>query len=257
MIQLGILLPLAIGGIVAAVWREYRDNQVQRIALDLPTLASDHYQNTTKNLPQKAPNVYDDVGELDHYQQVSWYALAFSVSGVWFYVPVVTLISIPLLAYNAYHFANIMRHSDAADRKKPLTVFETIGVSATLLTGQFLSASLLFVFSFGVRKLLLQAGNISNNIPLSHSTNPNIKQVWVLREGAELEITVAALQPDDTIVMHEGDMVVVKGKIIKGDGVVSQFSLRKQMKSVPKTIGDRVFPFTLLESGSLHIQQMT
>jgi len=253
MIQLGLLLPLAVGGIVVAVWREYRDNKVQRLALDVPILDSG-YQNNVKNLPQKTLPVYDDVGELYHYQQTSWYSLALTASGAWFYAPIATLLSIPLLGYSIYNFTSIMRNSDAAEWKKPLTIFEVIGLTASILTGQLLSASLLFLFSFGTRKLLLQAGNISNNIPLSHSANPNFKRVWVLRQGAELETTVNKLQSDDIIVIHQGDIIPIKGKIIKGDAVVHQFSLRKQMKLVPKTTGDKVFPFTLLKSGSLQIQ---
>ncbi len=253
MIQLALLLPLAMGGAVA-VWQEHRGKN-QRIVID--NLSSDEDQENTKNLPQKIPATYDDIGELSHYQQVSWYSLALTTAGAWFYVPIATLVSIPLLGYNAYNFVNIMRHSDMADRKKPLTVFESIGIVASLLTGQLLTASLLFLFSFGTRKLLLQAGNISNNIPLSHSTNQNFKQVWVLREGVELETTIGELQSDDIIVIHAGDMIAVKGKIVQGDGIVSQFSLQKQMKFVPKTIGDKVFPFTLLKSGTLHIQRIT
>lgn len=253
MIQLGLLLPLAVGGIVVAVWREYKDNKVQRLAFDVPILANE-YQANVKNLPQKILPVYDDVGKLYHYQQTSWYSLALTAAGAWFYVPIVTLMSIPLLSYSIYNFISIIRNSDSAERKRPLTIFEVIGLTASLLTGQFLSAALLFLFSFGSRKLLLQAGNISNNIPLSYSANLNFKRVWVLRQGAELETTVSKLQNDDIVVIHQGDLIPIKGKIIQGDGVVHQFSLRKQMKLVPKTTGDKVFPFTLLKSGSLQIQ---
>ncbi len=253
MIHLGFLL--AVGG-VAGVLRKYQNDKIQRIALSTPTLDNDLQENT-KNLPQKITPVYDDVGELDHSQQVSKYTLALTAAGAWFYVPATMLISVPLLGYSAYHFINIIRYSNASDRKKPLTIFEMIGISASLLTGRLLSASLLFFFSFGIRKTLLQVGNISNNIPLSHPTDLNFKRVWVLRQGAELETTVGELQDDDIIVIHSGDIITIKGKIIQGDGVVRQFSLRKQIKSVPKTKGDKVFPFTLLESGSLHIQAIT
>ncbi len=248
MLHLGLLL--VMGGVAGAL-RKHLDNKVQRIQLGVPVI--DHKENT-KHLPQKVSPIYDDVGELYHSQQVSNYTLALTAAGTWFYVPVVALISIPLLGYSAYHFTNIIRHSSASDRKTPLAIFEIIGVFASLLTGRLLTASLLFFFSFGIRKLLLQAGNISNNIPLSHSTDLNFDRVWILREGTELETTVGELQTDDIIVMHPGDMMKVKGKIIQGDGIMRQFSLRKQMKSVPKTIGDKVFPYTLLESGSFHIQ---
>ena len=253
MLHLGLLL--VIGGVAGAL-RKHLDNKVQRLELGVPVLDNDH-QEDSKHLPQKVLPIYDDVGELHHSQQVSNYTLALTAAGAWFYVPVVALISIPLLGYSAYHFTHILRHSNVADRKKPLVIFEIIGISASLLTGRLLMGALIFFFSFGVRKLLLQAGNISNNIPLSYSTNLNFERVWILREGAELETTIGELQTNDIIVMHPGDMMKVEGKIIQGDGIMRQFSLRKQMKSVPKTIGDKVFPYTLLESGSFHIQVVT
>ncbi len=257
MIQLGILVPLAVGGIIGAIWREYRKGQAYQLSLSVPTLEVDldgsNEQEESKTLPQKAPRVFDDVGELHHYQRVSWYALAFAASGSWFYPPA-ALVSMPLLGYNAYHFMKIIQHSDTADQKAPLTIFEVIGVAASLATGRLITTSVVLLFSFGTRKLLLQAGNISNNIGLSRAFNPKFSRVWILRDGAEIETSISELQDGDIIVLHAGDTVAVKGKIVEGEGLIRQFSLRNQIKFVPKQEGDKVFPFTKVETGCLHIQ---
>ncbi|WMP19454.1 P-type ATPase [Thiothrix lacustris] len=197
--------------------------------------------------------VFDDVGELQHYQRVSWYALALSTSGAWFYPPA-TLVSIPLLGYNAYNLVKTIRQSDKAEQTSPLTIFEVIAVTGTLVTGRPATASVLMLLSFGTRKLLLQAGNISNNIGFAKPFNPRFAKVWTLRDGAEIETSVADLQQGDIVVLHAGETVAVEGKILEGIGTIRQYSLCKQMKLVPKQEGDKVFPFTQVESGCLHVQ---
>ncbi|CAA6826307.1 MAG: E1-E2 ATPase-associated domain protein [uncultured Thiotrichaceae bacterium] len=252
MIQFGLVLPLVAGGIASAAWRQYKNRQIHQEHLSLPS-PDGNEKSKPKLLSPGSDATFDDVGELYHYQRMSWYTLAFAASGSWFYAPAVW-ISFPLLGYNTYHFINTIRNSDPSDRKSPMTIFEVIGVVGTLLSGRPVATSLLLLFSFGSRKLLLQAGNISNSISSSRAFNPKLARVWVLREGVEVETAISDLQEDDIIVIHAGDTVAVKGKVIEGTGTIQQFSLRKKMKFVPKQTGDKVFPFTQLESGCLHIQ---
>lgn len=250
MVQFGVIL--VIGGAVSAIWRHYHKNHVMEQAPGLPAPDADE----PLRLPATANvEIFDDVGELSHYQKVAWYALALSAAGAWFYPPA-RMLSLPLLGYNTYHFVRTVRNSDRMDQKSPTTLFESIGVAGSLLTGSTLTTSLLLVFSFGARKLLLHAGNITNNIGFSKSFNPRHVRVWVLRDGAEIESSVADLQEDDVVVLHAGDTVALEGKVLEGNGGVRQFSLRKQMKVIPKQEGDRVYPFTQLASGNLHVKPL-
>ncbi|HHC74010.1 MAG TPA: hypothetical protein ENK78_02900 [Thiothrix sp.] len=204
---------------------------------------------------KKASNetVFDDVGELSHYKRVSLYGLAFATSGAWFYAPA-TLVSIPLISYNSYHFFQTLRHSDKNSQKSPVTVFESIAIGGTLLTASWATAALLLMLSFVSRYFLLQAGNIANSLGASQPFNPRLANVWVLRDGVEVEIPLAQVESSDTVVLSTGDLVMLEGKVIEGDGMVKQFSLYKKMKCIPKQVGDKVFPFTQVESGHLHIK---
>lgn len=255
MIQIGLALPLLAVGAAGAAWRHYRQRSHYARNPDVLALSVDNDSSEVQIEPKSSKSiaVFDDVGELDHYQKVSWYALALAASGSWFYPPVV-LVSVPLLGYNAYHFYRTKRQSDPSDQKTPLSIFEIIGVVGTLATGRAFTASLIFLASFGGRKLLLQAGNITNNIGLSRPFNPRNARVWVLRDEAEIETTVSELEEDDIIILHQGDTVVVSGKVVKGEATIRQFSLRKHMKLLPKQAGDSVHMFTKIESGSLYIQ---
>ncbi len=257
MIQLGILLPLAIGGVASAVWREYKQKKQLQATLALPTInneQSNGVDSTVHPVSQIPHKLFDDVGELNHYQRTAWYTLVFSASASWFYPPII-LLSVPLLGYNSYHFLRTINESAPADQKSPLTVFEVIGVASSLAIGRPILASVLLLFSFGSRKFLLHAGNLGN-MGASRAFNPQLTKLWVLREGVEIEITIAELTESDTIVLQNGDIVMVKAKILEGEGVIRQYSLRKKMKSIPKQKGDKVFPFTQLESGSLLVQKI-
>jgi Cu2+-exporting ATPase len=83
----------------------------------------------------------------------------------------------------------------------------------------------------------------------------NFAKVWTLHEGAEIEIPLNELEAQDIVVLHGGDLVLIEGTVVNGQGIVRQYSLQKKLKSVPKQSGDRVFPFTQLESGCLYIQR--
>lgn len=252
MIHLPFLIPLLAAGFVSAVWREHQQGRALTLPLGLPDPVGGVPQ---AKLPTPQPaKEFDDVGELHHYQKVSWYSLAFAASGSWFYPPA-TLLSIPLLGYNVYHFTRLIRHTDVAGRKSPMTVFESIALAGSLATGQATTASVMFLLVFGSRKLLLQAGNIAD-IGLSRTIDPRFARMWILRDGAEIEASLRDIQEGDVVVIRAGDTVLVEGQVLEGDGVVRQYSLLKKTKSISKHGGDKVFPFTQLESGCLHVRRL-
>ena len=252
MIQFGILVPLLMGGMAGAAIRHYKQRQDYADAIDQLAI-TDQTPKNKQYLAHTAARIFDDVGELHHYQSTAWYTLAIATAGTWFFPPV-ALLSLPLLGYNGYHYYRTLRHSDPTERKTPIALFESLGIAACLLTGRTATAAVLFLFSFGTRKLLLQAGNISNNIGLKNAMNPQTANIWVLRDDTEIEISKAELMPNDIIILHIGDTVTIPGQVVKGSANMDQFSLYKHMKRVPKQIGDKVYPFTKLHSGHLHIK---
>lgn len=247
-----LFIPLLVAGAVGAVWREYRQTRIAALPLGLPHPAP------TKPQPdlsiKQADKTFDDIGELHHYQRVSWYSLAFSASGAWFYPPA-TLLCLPLLGYNTYHFAKLLRHTDVAGRKSPMTVFESIALAGSLATGQAATASVMLLLAFGSRKLLLQAGNIAE-IGFSRVVDPRFAKVWIVRDDVEIEAPLKEVQEGDVMVIRGGETVLVEGKVLDGEGVVRQYSLLKKHKSISKQAGDKVFPFTQLESGYLCVKRL-
>lgn len=252
MIHIPFFLPLFVTGLAGAVLRECRQppSFLQRISLPAPVLK----QIKAKQSSVQTRRVFDDMGELQHYQRISWYALALSASGWWIYPPA-ALLSIPLLSYNSYNFAKTLVYSDSASRKSPVTVFELIAVAGSIATGRPLMASLIFLFVFGSRNLLLKTKNLAN-VDFQKVMDPNFVKVWTLHDGVEIEVALSDLRTGDVVIIHGGDSVLVEGRVKSGQGLILQYSLQKTMKSVPKQAGDMIFPFTQLESGCLHVEML-
>lgn len=251
MIHIPFFLPLFVSGMVGALWREYRPVTPLLQRINLPVRSPDNAK--PELIASSSERVFDDMSEIHHYQHVSWYALAFSASGWWFYPPA-TLLSIPLLSYNACNFAKTLQQTDSVSRKSPMAVFEIIGIAGPLVTGHTVTASLMFLFVFSLRNLLLQTRNLAN-VDFAKLMSPNFAKIWTLHEGVEMELSLSELQTGDIVVIHGGDLVLIEGKVVNGQGVVCQCSLQKKMKYVPKKPGDMVFPFTQLESGCLYVQK--
>lgn len=257
MIQL-VLVPLIAVGVAGALWREYQKSkkhtvQLQDLSDETDTvLQKSESKSKSKSKAKLTEKIFDDVDELNHYQRVSWYAFALSLSGRWFFPPI-ALLSLPLLSYNAYHFMKTFQQLNLQEKKSAMSVFEILSFSTTFILGNVVMASTLLLFSFGFRKLLLHAGNIAHSGLLPNVNPKNIK-TWILREGVEIEVTISELQEGDIIVIHSGDVILTTGKVFQGEGIVTQYSLKKRLKEIPKKTGDNVYPFTRLISGNLYIR---
>lgn len=254
MIQIALFAPLVVSGIVSAFWRENRLKQKRGVVLspDLSSPVLPSYDQSNNGV-RKEVVIIDDAAEIMHTQRVSLIALALSGSGSLVFPPF-TLASIPLLSYSTFYFLKTIKRSNAKKRKSAMTIFELASVVGTLLTGRYLLLSSLLAFSFSTRKWGLQAGNIST-IGLGKAFNPNFSKIWVLRDGnAEIEINESELQSDDVAVLHTGDIIRMNGEVVKGEGIVKQFSLAGFVQAIPKEEGDPVFSYTEVAAGDLFVK---
>jgi cation transport ATPase len=253
MIQIALFLPLAIGGVAGALWRErHRNKAYITFSPDLSTLSLPTGEKDTTQAIGKKVTLTDDAVEISHNQRVALIALALSGSGRLVF-PLFTLASIPFLSYSTYNFLTTIHRSNPQRKKSAITIFELASVAGAIITGRYLLLASLLTLSFSIRKWGLQAGNISS-IGMARAFNPNYTRVWVLRGESELEVTLSELQPDDIVVLHAGDIIRKDGEVVGGEGVVKQFSLAGILQAIPKHIGDSVFSYTEVSAGDLQIK---
>ena len=253
MIQLTLFIPLVIGGVASALLREHRrKKKYLTLTPNFPklTLSSNGDESTT-DLSKKIV-VIDHAAEISHNQRVSLFALALSGSGTLVYPPFI-LASIPLLSYSTFYFLNTIRRSNAKQKKSAYTLFELASIAGTIITGRYLLLASLLSLSFSTRKWALQAGNISS-IGMGKAFDPNLRTAWVLRDEAEIEISLLDIQPTDIAVLHAGDIIRMNGVVVKGEGMVKQFALTGGLQVIPKQEGDPVFSYTELAAGDLFVR---
>lgn len=83
------------------------------------------------------------------------------------------------------------------------------------------------------------------------------QQVWLLREGVEIQVDFHTLQAGDLVIVNAGEVIPVDGCIQDGEGQVDQHLLTGESEPVEKTIDENVFASTLLLSGRLTIAVST
>lgn len=82
-------------------------------------------------------------------------------------------------------------------------------------------------------------------------------QVWIIKEGVEIQVDFHTLQEGDQVVVNTGEVIPVDGKVIAGLGRVDQHMLTGESQPVDKEPSDEVLASTLLISGRLTIEVTT
>lgn len=196
-------------------------------------------------------NGYDDIKEIRHSYKSSLYAISLVSAGSLFYPPII-LAGLPILGYGVFNFFLALKKSKEKEIQSPMVVFEIVSIFASLLTKHFFYSALLLLLAFLRRDFLLKTGNLLSYYSSLDNTVP--QNVWIIRDNAELEMNIRDLQSSDIIVGRSGEVILIEGEIIEGEAQIKQFCLERRMKVFHKAIGDRVHPFTSIDSGCIHIK---
>jgi len=75
----------------------------------------------------------------------------------------------------------------------------------------------------------------------------------VLRDGAEVEVPVEAVQLDDVVIVRPGERIPVDGSVMRGQSSVDQSTITGESMPVQKETGAPVFAGTVNQHGTLEI----
>ncbi|MDM8559391.1 heavy metal translocating P-type ATPase [Candidatus Parabeggiatoa sp. HSG14] len=79
-------------------------------------------------------------------------------------------------------------------------------------------------------------------------------KVWVLKEGSEVEISLAKINVNDIVVVNTGEVIPIDGLIADGSAMIDQHALTGEAQPAEKGVGERVFASTVVMSGKIHIR---
>src|SRR5690625_3722472 len=129
----------------------------------------------------------------------------------------------------------------------------SIAAVGALIIGQYCEAAAVsFLFAIGHA---LQPGTMTRTRSALDELVAVAPDVAVaMREGKQVEISAAQVQPDETVLVKNGAKVPVHGIVIGGTGALDEASITGESIPVEKGEGDQVFAGTISGGGFLQVR---
>lgn len=134
-----------------------------------------------------------------------------------------------------------------------MEVSMTVAILASLVVGQYTVSVVITFFvllSEYIETYAVDKGR--QTITLLEKSAP--KRALVRRNGAEIEVGLESLQPNDVVIVRDGDRIPVDGRIVAGSAFVNQSMMTGESARVEKGRGDTVYAGSVNESGIVQVR---
>lgn len=88
---------------------------------------------------------------------------------------------------------------------------------------------------------------------LKHLLKPAVDEVWVERDGAEIQVEAGDVRVGDTVISATGTVIPVDGTVLGGEAMVNEATMTGESVPVARRRGDAVLSGTLVQEGRLRI----
>lgn len=129
----------------------------------------------------------------------------------------------------------------------------TIAIIASVIYGEYLSAAFVaFMMLFGKILEDFTAERAKKAIEDLGKLSP--ATAHVKRNGEEVEVPVAEVMPNETVIVKSGERIPVDGEVVSGQASVNQAPITGESMPVTKARGSEVYAGSLNELGALEIK---
>jgi manganese/zinc-transporting P-type ATPase C len=142
----------------------------------------------------------------------------------------------------------------AETRENPLSshMLEALAVSISLARRDtFAANTTTFMLALG-EHMENRIARRSDDL-LKHLLRPAGDAVWVLRDGAEIQIAADEVEVGETVIVGAGAVVPVDGTVLTGAARINEATMTGESTSAEKARGDTVLSGTLVEDGRIAI----
>lgn len=169
-----------------------------------------------------------------------------------FLYPPLTLATIAVFTYTAIPYLRQTEKSLIQDKKIDGYVLYGIADMMMLSMGAYASASI-GIGLLHLSKYVLSNAKEKSKRKLITIFNQQPDKVWVLKEGAEVQLPIDEVEENDILIVNAGDIIPVDGMVIDGIAAVDQKVLTGESQPSDKNMGDHVYASTMVISGRIHI----
>mgnify|MGYP002624518281 CR=1 FL=1 len=136
--------------------------------------------------------------------------------------------------------------------KIEVALLDATAITVALLTGDFETAgSIMFLLRIG--EILEEWTHKKSLNDLAHSMAINVKTVWVLENGTEVQKEINEISKGDTVIVRHGSIVPFDGKVVAGEAMVNEASMTGEALPVRKNEGAYAFAGTVVEEGEFRL----
>lgn len=138
-------------------------------------------------------------------------------------------------------------------RRIDMNVLMTISVIGAALIGEWSEGALVVVlFSIGTALQALTFDRTRNSIRSLFELAP--EEAMLVRDGQEMKVRAATLQPGDIVRIRPGERVPVDGEIVSGFSAFNQSAITGESMPVEKAVGEGVYAGALNGSGAVDVR---
>lgn len=169
---------------------------------------------------------------------------------------VAPLFYLPSIACSLYAFRSLFQAAYQVyreERKLDYRAVWAITIPLALVSGYVTAASfggILGLFNF----YLVAKTESRSKRYIADLFGGQVRTVWLLIDGVEVETPFEQVQVGDTVVVHAGQMIPADGTIVDGMATIDQHMLTGEAQPVEKEVGAPVLASTVLLSGRIHIR---
>ena len=177
--------------------------------------------------------------------------MGLAAAGSFFYAPLLLIAGTATLINSLPVFQELAKNL----RKGRITteLLEIVSQIGFLVTGYFFLATVISFIALLDIKLLRRTEEHSHQQLIDQfSQKPH--SIWIITDGAEVEIPLEAVRKNDFVVVNAGEAIPVDGTVVEGNATIDQHSLTGESQPVEKENGATVFATTLVLSGRILIQ---
>jgi len=189
--------------------------------------------------------------QLDRRINISIGLIGLAAVGTFYYAPLLRIAGAVTLVNNLPVFQELSKNL----KKGRITteLLEIVSQISLLVTGYFFLATVVCFIALLDIKLLRRTEEHSRQQLIDvFSQKPH--SIWVVIDGAEVEMPLEAVRKDDLVVVNAGEVIPVDGMVVEGIATIDQQSLTGESQPVEKEKGVMVFATTLVLSGRILIQ---
>ena len=134
--------------------------------------------------------------------------------------------------------------------KLSVEVLDGAAIGASILQRNYESAGTI-MFLLNVSSLLEDYTKARTRTALTASLAVKVDNVWVVRDGVDVQVRMQDVQVGDLVRVRSGSMIPVDGTVTEGDAFVNEATMTGESQAVHKTVGKSVFAGTIVDEGSI------